>query len=44
VIKITTFLVRLILFWIIWVAMLAASVIIIIIYAPKRPSPDTNQW
>jgi len=32
-----------ILFWIIWVAMLAASVVIII-YAPKCPSPDPKQW
>merc|ERR1711971_1222541 len=32
-----------ILFWIIWVAMLAASVVIII-YAPKCPSPEAKQW
>jgi len=32
-----------ILFWIIWVAMLAASVVIII-YAPKCPSPEPKQW
>jgi hypothetical protein len=32
-----------ILFWIIWVAMLVSSVIIII-YAPKCPSPDPKQW
>lgn len=32
-----------ILFWVIWVAMLAASVVIII-YAPKCPSPDPKQW
>ena len=30
-------------FWIIWVAMLAAS-IIIIIYAPKCPSPEPKEW
>jgi len=30
-------------FWVIWVAMLAASVVIII-YAPKCPSPDPKQW
>jgi len=32
-----------ILFWIIWVAMLVASVVIII-YAPKCPSPEPKQW
>jgi len=32
-----------ILFWVIWVAMLAAS-IIIIIYAPKCPSPEPKEW
>merc|ERR1712088_1153660 len=32
-----------ILFWIIWVAMLVASVVIII-YAPKCPSPEAKQW
>jgi len=32
-----------ILFWIIWVAMLAAS-IVIIIYAPKCPSPEPKEW
>jgi len=32
-----------ILFWIIWVAMLGASVVIII-YAPKCPSPEPKQW
>lgn len=32
-----------ILFWVIWVAMLAASVVIII-YAPKCPSPEPKQW
>jgi len=32
-----------ILFWIIWVTMLAASVVIII-YAPKCPSPEPKQW
>ena len=32
-----------IMFWVIWVAMLAASVVIII-YAPKCPSPDPKQW
>jgi len=32
-----------ILFWIIWVAMLVAS-IVIIIYAPKCPSPEAKQW
>lgn len=32
-----------ILFWLIWVAMLVAS-IIIIIYAPKCPSPEPKQW
>merc|ERR1711910_147340 len=32
-----------ILFWIIWVAMLAASVVVII-YAPKCPSPEAKQW
>ena len=31
------------LFWIIWVAMLVASVVIII-YAPKCPSPEPKQW
>jgi len=31
------------LFWVIWVAMLAASVVIII-YAPKCPSPEPKQW
>jgi hypothetical protein len=31
------------LFWIIWLAMLAASVVIII-YAPKCPSPEAKQW
>jgi len=31
------------LFWIIWVGMLAASVIIII-YAPKCPSPEPKTW
>jgi len=32
-----------ILFWIIWVAMLVAS-IVIIVYAPKCPSPEAKQW
>ena len=32
-----------ILFWVIWVAMLAAS-IVIIIYAPKCPSPEPKEW
>merc|ERR1712115_556933 len=32
-----------VLFWIIWVAMLVASVVIII-YAPKCPSPEPKQW
>merc|ERR1712121_463006 len=32
-----------ILFWIIWVAMLVAS-ILIIVYAPKCPSPEAKQW
>jgi len=32
-----------ILFWFIWVAMLAAS-IVIIIYAEKCPSPDPKEW
>lgn len=32
-----------ILFWVIWLAMLVASVVIII-YAPKCPSPDPKQW
>ena len=32
-----------VLFWIIWIAMLVAS-IVIIIYAPKCPSPDPKQW
>jgi len=32
-----------ILFWIIWLAMLVAS-IVIIIYAPKCPSPEPKQW
>jgi len=32
-----------ILFWVIWVAMLVAS-IVIIIYAPKCPSPEPKQW
>jgi len=32
-----------ILFWIVWVAMLAAS-IVIIIYAPKCPSPEPKRW
>eukprot|EP00092_Neocalanus_flemingeri_P037805 GFUD01041155.1.p1 GENE.GFUD01041155.1~~GFUD01041155.1.p1 ORF type:complete len:610 (+),score=196.00 GFUD01041155.1:268-2097(+) len=32
-----------ILFWVIWVAMLVASVVIII-YAPKCPSPEPKQW
>merc|ERR1711874_56656 len=31
------------LFWVIWVAMLVAS-IVIIINAPKCPSPEPNQW
>merc|ERR1712226_1235734 len=31
------------LFWIIWVAMLVAS-IVIIIHAPKCPSPEPKQW
>ena len=31
------------LFWIMWVGMLAASVIIII-YAPKCPSPEPKTW
>jgi len=31
------------LFWVIWVAMLVASVVIII-YAPKCPSPEPKQW
>jgi len=30
-------------FWIIWVAMLVAS-IVIIIYAPKCPSPEPKEW
>jgi len=32
-----------VLFWIVWVAMLVASVVIII-YAPKCPSPEAKQW
>merc|ERR1712107_214063 len=32
-----------ILFWFIWIAMLVAS-IVIIIYAPKCPSPEPKQW
>merc|ERR1712121_474141 len=32
-----------VLFWIIWVAMLVASVVIII-YSPKCPSPEPKQW
>merc|ERR1711953_754727 len=32
-----------VLFWIFWVAMLVASVVIII-YAPKCPSPEAKQW
>lgn len=32
-----------VLFWIIWIAMLVAS-IVIIVYAPKCPSPDPKQW
>ena len=32
-----------ILFWIIWVAMLVSS-IVIIIYAPKCPSPEPKEW
>jgi len=32
-----------ILFWVIWVAMLAAS-IVIIIYTPKCPSPEPKEW
>jgi len=32
-----------ILFWIVWLAMLVAS-IVIIIYAPKCPSPDPKEW
>jgi len=32
-----------ILFWVIWVAMLGASVVIIV-YAPKCPSPAPKQW
>ena len=32
-----------ILFWLIWLAMLVAS-ILIIIYAPKCPSPEPKQW
>jgi len=32
-----------ILFWVIWVAMLVASVVIIV-YAPKCPSPAPKQW
>merc|ERR1711937_799570 len=32
-----------IVFWIIWVAMLVAS-IVIIIYAPKCPSPEPKDW
>ena len=32
-----------VLFWLAWVGMLAASVVIII-YAPKCPSPDPKEW
>jgi len=32
-----------ILFWIVWIAMLVASVVIII-YAPKCPSPEPKEW
>jgi len=32
-----------ILFWVIWVAMLVASVVIIV-YAPKCPSPEPKSW
>lgn len=32
-----------ILFWLVWLAMLVAS-IVIIIYAPKCPSPEPKQW
>jgi len=32
-----------ILFWLVWVAMLVASVVIIV-YAPKCPSPEPKQW
>merc|ERR1711973_790372 len=30
-------------FWVVWIAMLVASVVIII-YAPKCPSPEPKQW